>query len=238
MRNNIGRVLVDLAAAVLLLGGVAAARAQVYSWTDAQGITHFSDRPDTKEAQPIQLPSLQVTKDGAALKALAAQREAEAARTPTPVPEAAAPRIVQPAEGQSIFGSGDLLPVTVTGHLSANQGFIYFLDGKAQNTAPTQASSMIFTDVWRGEHTVEVAIAEDDGRIVSRSDPITLYMKQPIVYWNRPFFDHRVRYRQHGIQPPLASHRERPPKRDHAGPRSPGPTRPAPAGPAAADLPD
>ncbi|HEX7382230.1 MAG TPA: DUF4124 domain-containing protein [Nevskiaceae bacterium] len=230
-------MLLHLAAAVFLLCGVATVHAQVYSWTDAQGVTHFSDRPHTKGAQPVQLPPLQLTNDGAALKALAAQREAQAPITPLRPPVAAAPRIVQPAESQSIFGSGDLLPVTVDGTLGPDQGFIYFLDGKAQNTAPTQASSMIFTDVWRGEHTVDVAIADDDGEIVSRSEAVTLYMKQPIVYWNRPPFGHGAHHRPQGIRPPREARHERASPGNHSNPRGPHPARPTPSGRAPADLP-
>lgn len=169
-----------LAAGLLVCAG--AAGAQVYRWTDSHGVVHYSDKPHTRNEQPAKLPALQSFDPAAHGDPLV--DNGKAAQTPAaPAPAGAAPRIVHPADGATIRDAQNRVTVSVAAAaLKVGQGFVYYVDGKARNTTPTQAASMELAPVWRGKHHISVALVDHDGRVVSRSTPITVYMKQPTVH--------------------------------------------------------
>lgn len=158
------------------------ASAQVYRWTDAQGVVHYSDTPHQKNQQPVALPSLQTVKPGADSVSGLGGMQGPAA----PAASAVQPRIVAPADGTTLRDAQSQVQVSVSGALSPGEGYIYYLDGKPQNAEPTTAASMMLTDVWRGEHQIEVAVVGGDGQVLAGSPPVTVYMHQPSVNHPRP----------------------------------------------------
>ncbi|HEX7380535.1 MAG TPA: DUF4124 domain-containing protein [Nevskiaceae bacterium] len=162
-------------AAVLAFAPLASG--QVYRWTDAQGVVHYSDTPHDKNQQPVDLPSLQTMESGAGNVAPLGGVSRPAAPVGTPVQ----PRVVAPADGTTLRDAQSQVQVSVSGALSPGDGYVYYLDGKPQNAQPTTASSMLLTDVWRGEHQIEVAVVGGDGQVLASSPPVTIYMHQPSV---------------------------------------------------------
>lgn len=166
---------------VAVLCGVAGvASAQVYRWTDAQGVVHYSDTPHTRDQAPAQLPDLQSFHSPVGVDSPTSTSPVQAAASPSAgVP---APRITQPADGATIRDAQNELPVAVAVVLNSGQGLIYYVDGKPQNTTPTQAMTTVLGDVWRGTHQLSVAVVDAQGHVVSQSSPVTVYMKPPTVH--------------------------------------------------------
>jgi hypothetical protein len=68
--------------------------------------------------------------------------------------------------------------VMVTPQISSEQKLVYLLDGKPMGEATTD-TSFAFTDVERGAHTIVVNLVDASGQEISRSLPVTFYMKPP-----------------------------------------------------------
>ncbi|HEU0198149.1 MAG TPA: DUF4124 domain-containing protein [Nevskiaceae bacterium] len=156
------------------------ASAQVYRWTDAQGVVHYSGTPHTRGETPATLPKLQTfsPKDHDDPLAQYAGH--------TAVAPAAVPRVVSPSDGATIRVAAAQIPVTVQATLAPGQGLVYYVDGKAQNTVPTSATDMEVAGLWRGTHHISVAVVGASGGVVARSAPVTVYMKQPVVHHHHP----------------------------------------------------
>ena len=71
------------------------------------------------------------------------------------------------------------MSVNVSGEVQSGQGLVYYLDGTAQNTAPTPSTAYLLTGVERGEHSIAVALVGADGQEVARSAAVTIHMKPP-----------------------------------------------------------
>ncbi|TAM10785.1 MAG: DUF4124 domain-containing protein [Nevskiaceae bacterium] len=164
--------------ALLACGVSAAADTAVYRWTDAQGVVHFSATPHVPGQMPTELPNLQSADP---VEAAAGNTTMDTAPAPAAVAANAAPRIVAPADKTTFRDTQNEVPVTVAVTLQPGQGLLYYLDGKAQNTAPTQATSLFLHDVWRGEHRIAVAVVDASGAVIARSDPVTVYMHQASI---------------------------------------------------------
>ncbi|MDN5873244.1 MAG: DUF4124 domain-containing protein [Sinobacteraceae bacterium] len=162
-----------------MVGGIATANAQVYRWTDAKGVVHYSDKPHKRAEKPVELPQLQTVNPADLDAALATAKPPDTASASAP---SAAPTISTPADGATIRTPGGHLPVAASAQLKPGQGLVYYLDGKAQNGKPTQALEMVLAGVWRGTHRLSVAVVNAQGKTLSRSAPVTVYMKQPHVH--------------------------------------------------------
>jgi len=160
-----------LAMSLSLLGALASAQ-EVYKWKDANGVTHYGDKPvGTPNAAVADLPALQIygLSNG---------------KKPSP---SAAPyggngphvEITQPAADAVLTEAGDKFTVgiAVSPALAAGQSLVYYLDGAAQNRAPTTSSSFQFSRARNGDHMVSVAVVDDSGRELSRSEPVIVHLK-------------------------------------------------------------
>lgn len=157
------------------------ASAEVYRYVDEKGVVHYSDQPPTRDAKPVQLPPLQTYKPGqgpppeifAADKSPPAKAKAPPARFSI--------SISSPTPGETIRASGDELSVSVKvmPGLASGFGLVYYLDGAAYNAEPLMQPSLALRGVYRGEHQLQVALIDPDGREVARSPSVTVFMKQP-----------------------------------------------------------
>lgn len=165
---------------LLLLMFVLPVQAQVYRWVGADGVVHYTDTPPSKTAQPAKLPPLQTYKPSAPADTLSSQAAGDGETSPaTPIPPA--PRIVSPQPKATIRDAQHHVTIDVNVALKPDQGLIYYLDGQAQNTSPTQLTHYQLSGVERGTHTLSVAITDSTGKPLATSPPVTIYMKPPTV---------------------------------------------------------
>ncbi|MDB5987544.1 MAG: hypothetical protein JWR16_2597 [Nevskia sp.] len=153
----------QLALLSLLLTTVA--QAEVFRWTDKDGVVHYADKPLVPEARPAALPTLQTYQAGSPPPLIGAQ------------PAAAGISISAPAAETTIRDADGKLTIEVAATPAAGQGVIYYLDGAAQNSTPTPSTALLLSRLQRGTHTLSAALVDAGGRELARAAPVTIYVK-------------------------------------------------------------
>jgi hypothetical protein len=161
------------------LSATAASGAPAWTWTDANGKVHFSDRP-VPGARQVELT-------GAQGFGRPAPASGGLSRLPTPSVEAGGAayqriEVVSPAEQETLWNIGGTLTVQVSIQPSLSQGHRYDLayDGRRLNLNTT-SSAVTLPDVFRGQHTLQVVIIDSAGTELRRSGNRTFYVQQTSV---------------------------------------------------------
>ena len=166
---------------LLALLVAAGAYGQAYTWTDEDGIVHYSDRPhpgatlidlgSTSAARPRPTTSTAATTD---------PNSTDSTDTATPATGYQTLEIASPAAEETLWNIEATLEVTLeltpalrTGH----QVRVYF-DGTPQVVGGT-----IFEiqEVYRGVHNLQVEVIDQTGRLIIRSRPSRFYVQQNAV---------------------------------------------------------
>jgi hypothetical protein len=162
----------------LFVGG--AALADAYTWTDDEGIVHYSDRPHPgakrividaptpSRARSSQRRADTATKDDASTAEDAAQTRYESFEIASPVAEETLWNI----EGVMNVSLA-LRPPLQPGH----QVRVYF-DGTPQTVSGT---SFQLQEVWRGVHNLQAEILDETGQMKIRTRPSRFYVQQSTV---------------------------------------------------------
>ncbi|MCK9194239.1 MAG: DUF4124 domain-containing protein [Nevskia sp.] len=162
-------------ATLIILAAVALpASAEVYRWTDAKGVVHYTDKPPAADAKPVELPPLQTFSAGPA----AAPSAPDTAAAPVPTHIA----ITEPTPAATIRDPEGNVSVVVDGAVDSGQGLIYLLDGKPQNAPPTPSSAYLITGVERGEHQISASLVDANGHELARAAAVTIFMMpSPVI---------------------------------------------------------
>jgi hypothetical protein len=159
------------------LSGTTAIAAPAWTWVDANGTVHYSDRPvpgatqvDLAGAAPI----------GTQTPASRAPREAAQGAVPGALYQSI--EIVSPADQETLWNIGTVLPVQVRFQPALSPGHRYDLvfDGQRRNVNTT-SPRVTLADVFRGTHTVQVVVIDAAGVEVSRSAARTFFVQQTSV---------------------------------------------------------
>lgn len=162
----------------LVLLAALAAHADVYRWTDDKGVVHYTDKPPSKDAKPVELPQLQTYKPGAPVEPVAGAAVEPEAKPATPAGPA---RITAPLPEETIRDAEGKVSIAVEVDLQPGEGMVYYLDGKAQNPEPTPSTGYLLNGVERGEHQVGAAVVDANGRERVRAKPVTIFVMPPQV---------------------------------------------------------
>jgi hypothetical protein len=142
----------------LLLAG--SAQAEIYRWVDAEGRTHFSDRPPTEPGAQLLAPGAQ---SGGAT--LASPDADESLPGPYETLEILAPSngavLSQPSDG--LFVNIQLDPPLLGGH-----GLEVVLDGQATLLAPG-STSIVVPSAGFGLHRLQARVRDAEGVEVART---------------------------------------------------------------------
>ena len=167
--------------ALTALVSAAALAAPAWTWVDAQGRRHYSDRP-VEGATQIELGEPQ-TFGGSAARTSA--RPAAAAREEADAPAAVTYSvldIVSPTQEETLHNIEGNLGVNVATNPALQSGHRIdaILDGERREVG---ARSLNFTlsEVYRGEHTLQVVIVDAAGTEVKRSAAVTFFVRQTSV---------------------------------------------------------
>lgn len=181
---------------LVIAAGIAGAEAlaqeektrQTYTWVDENGQRVFSDRPregaDTRTIE-IDVPE-RSTDPFSALerereaRERAAQEEEEAAARPADPPVV---NIVRPAPEETIVNTGFRVQVgvSVEPRLPTGGRVLLYLDGALAADGSPGQQSFLLEPVYRGEHTVSAAVVDAGGRELSRSAPVTFFVRQASI---------------------------------------------------------
>lgn len=160
---------------------ICAANAQVFTWTDSQGVVHFSDSPHPG-AEKLTIPDTQTFSP------------------PTSTPKN---QIVPRNQSDSEEKEVQYTKIVITQPLNQstirnNQGYVavaleidppklgngdklqMIFDGSPLG-APQTSSNFELKGIDRGSHTIAVQIVNEDGKEILTSDSITIFMQRPRV---------------------------------------------------------
>jgi hypothetical protein len=151
--------------------------APAWTWVDANGVVHFSDRP-VPGARQVELAGAQAF--GAPGTARSAPRVASAGDQAAALYQAI--DIVSPADQETLWNIGSVLTAQVRFTPALQPGHRYDLiyDGQRRNV-DTTSSRVTLQDVFRGTHTLQVVVIDDAGTELMRSAPRTFFVQQTSV---------------------------------------------------------
>jgi Domain of unknown function (DUF4124) len=151
-----------------------------WRWVDADGVTHYSDRP-VPGAEQVELQT------SAPRTPIVASTSRAVTPAPGPEPAAATPRytrfdIVSPTQQETLWNIGTTLDVqvAVAPQLLPGHHLDVTLDGQRQRVAAS-GSSLTLTEVYRGIHTVQAVIVDAQDAVVLRSAPVEFMVQQTSI---------------------------------------------------------
>jgi hypothetical protein len=155
-------------------------RRELWRWTDANGVVHFSDTPGPG-ATRLKL-------DYSAAPSSASQAVSQPGPSEEAQPDPSAPTtyrsltITQPESGASFFGADAVVDVAIETdpQLSSQDRLVLLIDGN-QVAGGSRGSRFALSNLERGAHTVTAVIQDENGRERIRSNGVEFFIKQPTI---------------------------------------------------------
>jgi len=143
----------------------------IYRVVDEDGNVTYTDQRPSDDAEPMELPELNVLDSRAAppnMPTDAEESEVEPLRL----------SISSPQNEENIFGTGNSLSVALESsvEIPRTAQVVLYLDDEAQD--PIQALTYTFEFIPRGEHTLRAELQTPSGRVLAETETITFYMRQ------------------------------------------------------------
>ena len=153
-----------------------ASSAPAWTWVDANGQVHFSDRP-VPGARQVELAAAQGF--GMAVAGPRGSRPEAAGQAAGPYQTI---EVVSPTEQETLYNIGATLDVVVQFRPALLPGhrFDLALDGQRRNLNTTNPSTTL-ASVFRGAHSLEVVVIDAAGTEVMRSPPRTFFVQQTSI---------------------------------------------------------
>jgi hypothetical protein len=173
-------------ASLVILGAfsvTAGASATLYKWVDADGVTHYSDRP-APGSEKVQIASAQTYKSNPSAGA-----SPNAGRKPAGATSFKYTRmeITRPTEGEAFVNNGghvDASAVLEPDLLGGHQVW-FVLDGTRQ-PEPSGAGLSAAFQVDRGTHTLSAVVTDSAGHELISAPGVTFYVREPSVNTHPP----------------------------------------------------
>jgi hypothetical protein len=163
---------------LVLLAAPALASQTVWKWVDANGVTHYSDRP-VAGATRIELN----VGSRADPYSPATNPRSSAAQTPV---DAGPPyrnfEIWKPGDQETIVNTGGEVTVNVRVDppLQSEHRLNLYLDGRLVE-GPANAAEYTLRDVARGQHTLVAVINDRGGQRIQETSPVVFHQRQTSV---------------------------------------------------------
>ena len=153
--------------------------AQIYKWTDSQGVIHFSDTPH-EGAEKVKIPDGQSYSTPPQSQEVTVPNEDELVEKKHNKYTKLA--IAQPLNESTIRNNNGSFPVSIQVEPSLSPGdkIQLMLDGSPLGEAQANLNFEL-TGINRGSHTITVQIVNANGGAIITSDPVTIYMQQSRV---------------------------------------------------------
>ena len=162
---------------VWCLGPFAAAQ-PVYKVTDEDGNVTFTDTPPLDSEAVVEEHSLHAPNSAQPVVSSPASIEPVVSET-SPQFET---KIVSPADNATIpMGPGNFsVQVSLSPRLEAGENLLLLMDGKPVGT-PQRIPNWQLSNVYRGEHRLQVLRIDDEGAELDASNINTVFVMRPIV---------------------------------------------------------
>jgi hypothetical protein len=157
-----------------------ASRTEVWVWTDADGVKHYSDYP-APGARKLTLAT-DSAQGGASAPAIVPSPPAKGGMPPSTKYKSL--EIIVPRNETSFFEADTEITVRVQSEpeIAGTDKLMTFLDNKLVN--PPDAYEHTLTNVERGAHMLVAVISDAGGNEKLRSEPVVFYVKQPTIVTN------------------------------------------------------
>lgn len=167
---------------LLALGVEPVVAAEVYRWTDENGVVHFSDRP-MEGAEVIRLPEAQT------FSAPAPQRRTQRSDAGNQQPdqqggaEYAQLSIIRPLSDQVLRNTGGIVEVIVNLEPALKRGhrLQIVLDGEPVETLTAGRTKTQLREVFRGQHTLIAEVRDSAGGVVDTSEAVKFTVQQTSI---------------------------------------------------------
>lgn len=164
---------------VFLMMAICISNAQIYKWTDSQGVVHFSDKPH-EGAEKVKIPEAQTytppadDAGGAPQQDNVKQKEDEDKYTKL--------EIIQPQNEATIRNNQGyvVVAVQIEPDLSQGDNLQIIFDGSPLGD-PQPNLLFQLNGIYRGSHTIAVQVLNAKGDVLKTSDSITIFMHNPRV---------------------------------------------------------
>lgn len=161
--------------ASLGLSGPGWANQTVWKWVDANGVTHYSDRP---------VPGATRVDIHVGSRANPPDTPVAASSSSTPPAETAPAyrnfEVWKPGQGEHVINTGGVVPVEVRvdPQLQPGHSLYLYLDGRLVEGFPDNTASFELQEVSRGMHTVRAVINDGRGNKLQETQEVIFYVQQ------------------------------------------------------------
>lgn len=153
-------------------------QAAIYKWVDSTGAVHYSDTP-TRDAEEIRLSDPTIyTPTGATTGNAAGQAPASS----NPPANYSSFVIIAPSNNEVVQANGGIVTLSFQSEpeLQAGHYIQAVLDGRILDRHASGAALQL-TDLARGAHMVHASIHDAGGRLLTRSNIVQFFVRQPTV---------------------------------------------------------
>ena len=169
----------------LILAGLAvslaAASQEIYRWVDKNGVVHYSDQPDSPNAELINViePNAYEAADAAPAATSRGGSADEPEEEPAGVPYTSL-SISSPAPDEVFFGADAVVSVSadLTGELRPDDTVVFFLNGERKQA---DGLGTEFAGLPRGTYFLRASVLDSGGKPVITSQQTTFHVRQPSI---------------------------------------------------------
>ncbi|WP_305464357.1 DUF4124 domain-containing protein [Photobacterium leiognathi] len=186
---KLSRFFKPLGPVLITLIWTAASSAQastIYSWTDENGVVHFTDQPQTPDATAYPLSVTEVSGNIEQTADTIAAQTADVAVVEEPAKTITTVSLVSPMHEQTIRNNEGIINIhAVTNSKLNNQTQAQLvLDGVVKGDPQTELTWTL-DNVDRGSHQLQIQLVKG-GKVIASSDSITVYLHRATVKANKP----------------------------------------------------
>ncbi|WP_318473076.1 DUF4124 domain-containing protein [Photobacterium leiognathi] len=186
---KLSRFFKPLGPVLMTLIWTAASSAQastIYSWTDENGVVHFTDQPQTPDATAYPLSVTEVSGNIEQTADTIAAQTTDVAVVEEPAKNITTVSLVSPMHEQTIRNNEGIINIhAVTNSKLNNQTQAQLvLDGVVKGDPQTELTWTLY-NVDRGSHQLQIQLVKG-GKVIASSDSITVYMHRATVKANKP----------------------------------------------------
>ncbi|WP_305371324.1 DUF4124 domain-containing protein [Photobacterium leiognathi] len=186
---KLSRFFKPLGPVLITLIWTAASSAQastIYSWTDENGVVHFTDQPQTPDATAYPLSVTEVSGNIEQTADTIAAQTTDVAVVEEPAKTITTVSLVSPMHEQTIRNNEGIINIhAVTNSKLNNQTQAQLvLDGVVKGDPQTELTWTL-DNVDRGSHQLQIQLVKG-GKVIASSDSITVYLHRATVKANKP----------------------------------------------------
>ncbi|WP_318496262.1 DUF4124 domain-containing protein [Photobacterium leiognathi] len=158
----------------------------IYSWTDENGVVHFTDQPQTPDATAYPLSVTEVSGNIEQTADIIAAQTTDVAVVEEPAKTITTVSLVSPMHEQTIRNNEGIINIhAVTNSKLNNQTQAQLvLDGVVKGDPQTELTWTL-DNVDRGSHQLQIQLVKG-GKVIASSDSITVYLHRATVKANKP----------------------------------------------------